>query len=222
MKPASSALSPFIAGPMIDDPRQFVGREEELDAITRGMITSNAISINVVGEKRIGKSSLLYHFFQTWEKRVQRQGKNINQYVVVYLSLQEVECQTKNSFYQAVADTLLSYLSGSKLTLSTPLKVKPFTGLALSSAMKQWKQHKVLPVLCLDGFETLLKYAHEFDSEFYDNLRYLIDISALMLVIASRQTLEVYGREYKLTSSFFSLGNVLPLRELTTDDAIKL
>lgn len=222
MKPGSSPLSPFFAGSMIDDPLQFVGREEELDAITKGMIASSAISINVVGEKRIGKSSLLYNFFQTWEKRVKLQGKNISQYVVVYLSLEEIDCQTKNSFYQVVADALLSYVSGTQPFLSSPLKVKPFTGPAFLAAMKQWKQNKVLPVLCLDGFETLLKSAHEFDNEFYDNLRYLIDISALMLIIASKQTLEAYGREYKLTSSFFNLGNVLPLKELTTDDAIKL
>jgi AAA+ ATPase superfamily predicted ATPase len=222
MKPGSSPLSPFIAGSMIDDPRQFVGREEELDAITKGMIAASAISINVVGEKRIGKSSLLYNFFQTWEKRVQRQGKDISKYLVVYLSLEEIDCQTKNSFYQAVADALLSYVSGSKPQLSSPLKVKPFTVPAFVAAMKKWKENKVLPVLCLDGFETLLKSAHEFDNEFYDNLRYLIDISALMLVIASKQTLEAYGRQYKFTSSFFNLGNVLPLRELTTDDAIKL
>jgi len=222
MKPGSSPLSPFVAGPMIDEMRHFVGREEELDAITKGMIASGAISINVVGEKRIGKSSLLYHFFQTWENRVQRKGKDISQYLVIYLSLQDVNCQTQNSFYQAVADALLSYVSGNQPTLSTPLKVKPFTGPAFLAAIKQWKQQKVLPVLCLDEFETLLKYPREFDKEFYDNLSYLTDIGALMLVIASRQTLENYGREHKLTSSFFNLGNVLPLRELTTDDAIKL
>lgn len=222
MKPGSSPLSPFFAGSMIDDPRQFVGREQELDAITKSMIAASAISINVVGEKRIGKSSLLYNFFQTWEKRVKRQGKNISQYIVVYLSLEEIDCQTKNSFYQAVSDALLSYVSGSQPNLSSPLKVKPFTGPAFLAAMKKWKENKVLPVICLDGFETLLKSSHEFDNEFYDNLRYLIDISALMLIIASKQKLEAYGREYKLTSSFFNLGNVLPLGELTTDDAIKL
>jgi AAA+ ATPase superfamily predicted ATPase len=222
MKPGSLPLSPFFAGSMIDDPRQFVGREVELDAITKGMIASSAISINVVGEKRIGKSSLLYNFFQTWEKRIQRQGKDISKYVVVYLSLEEIDCQTKNSFYQAVADALLSYVSNSKPFLSSPFKVKPFTGPAFAAAMKTWKENKVLPVICLDGFETLLKSAHEFDDEFYDNLRYLIDIGALMLVIASSQSLEAYGRQYKFSSSFFNLGNVLPLREFTTDDAIKL
>lgn len=68
-----------MAGPMLEDPRLFVGRNNELHAIASRMSGVQPTSINVVGEKRIGKSSLLYHFFQTWEQRVQ----DPNRYVVI-------------------------------------------------------------------------------------------------------------------------------------------
>ena len=59
---------PFYAGSMITDPQFFVGRREELDFITSRLMAAQPTSINVVGERRIGKSSLLYHFFQTYEQ----------------------------------------------------------------------------------------------------------------------------------------------------------
>jgi hypothetical protein len=52
-------------------------------------------SVNVVGDKRIGKSSLLYHFSQTWEQRVLEPSR----YVVIYLSLQDADCHIEEEFY---------------------------------------------------------------------------------------------------------------------------
>ena len=71
---------PFIAGPMITDPRLFVGRRRALSRLAH--MVQQPVSANVIGERRIGKSSLLYHFFQTWELRVKRP----NCYCVAYIN----------------------------------------------------------------------------------------------------------------------------------------
>jgi len=42
-----------------------------------------------------------------------------------------------------------------------------------------------------------------------------MDDNALMVVVASRKELSVYGSEYRFVSQFFNLGHVLKLRELT-------
>ena len=91
---------------------------------------------------------------------------------------------------------------------------------AFSDAIKQWKQQGVLPVLCLDDFESLLKRTEEFDNGFYDNLRSLMNDNALMLV-ASRKELSVYGSEHRFVSQFFNLDHILQLSELTRDEAIQ-
>ena len=52
----------------------------------------------------------------------------------------------------------------------------------------------MLPVLCLDDFESLLKCTEEFDNGFYDNLRSLVNDNALKLVVASRKELSVQCR----------------------------
>jgi hypothetical protein len=49
----------------------------------------------------------------------------------------------------------------------------------------------------VDDFESLLKRTEEFANGFYDNLRSLINDNALMLVVASRKELSVYGSEHR-------------------------
>jgi hypothetical protein len=55
----------------------------------------------------------------------------------------------------------------------------------------------MLPVLCVDDFESLLKRTEEFANGFYDNLRSLMNDNSLMLVVASRKELSVYGSEQR-------------------------
>lgn len=218
MTSGSPASCPFVAGSKIEDSWRFVGRKDELHAIATKMSGVQPTSVNVVGDKRIGKSSLLYYFCQTWEQRVPEPSR----YVVVYLSLQDADCHSEIGFYQAVAEALLNSVSGWKLGLRNPFKAKPLDRQAFSDAIKQWKHQGVLPVLCLDDFKSLLDHPEKFDDGFYDNLRSLMDANALMLVVASPEELTVYGRKHQYVSSFFNLGHVLKLEELTTDEAIQL
>ncbi|MEH2314876.1 MAG: AAA family ATPase [Nostoc sp.] len=217
---ASGALpdNPFVAAGMIEDPRLFVGRKDELHAIASRMKGDQPTSINIVGDKHIGKSSLLHYFVLTWQQR----GLDANRYVVIYLPLRGVDCQTETGFYEAVAEGLLSYIPGWQLQLRNPWRIKPLNRQAFSDAVKEWKQQGKLPVLCLDDFESLLKYPDKFHNGFYDNLRSLMDSNALMLVVASCKQLDVYANEHRFVSSFFNIGHTIYLKELTTDEAIEL
>ncbi|MBP5976875.1 ATP-binding protein [Brasilonema sp. CT11] len=225
--------NPFVAGGMLDNPQLFVGRKDELHAIASRMSGVQPTSVNVVGEKRIGKSSLLYHFFQTWEQRVQDPSR----YVVIYLSLQSVVCQREEDFYVAVAQELLRRPAVRAIpSLMTALKVNPLNRLAFSTAIAQFKNQiqnqnnnqnqnqnqNLLPVLCLDDFKTLFQNNSEFDDGFYNNLRSLMDSNSLMLVVASQKELDFYARRHQLTSSFFNLGHVLKLKELSEEEVTEL
>lgn len=207
---------PFTAGSKIIDPRLFVGRKEELHAITSRLTQRQPVSINIVGRRRIGKSSLLYHFCQTYEQRVPEPGN----YVVIYLSLQDTQCRWEDGFYQAIARQLWHNLTVQRNPeLVEPLKVTPFNRLAFCAAMGQYKRLGVLPVLCLDEFGPLFRYPREFDNGFFDNLRSLMESHVVMLIVASHRKLEFYQRRHKLTSAFFKLWQVLILNELTEKEA---
>ena len=59
----------------------------------------------------------------------------------------------------------------------------------------------------------------EFNDDFYNNLRSLMDNNMLMLVIVSQKELDFYSKKHQLTSSFFNLGHVLKLGELKEEEA---
>lgn len=54
--------NPFTCRGRIEDPNLFWGRSEEIRDIKTRLATMQNVS--VVGERRIGKSSLLYYFFK--------------------------------------------------------------------------------------------------------------------------------------------------------------
>lgn len=217
---AGSSSNPFLVGSMITDPRYFVGRQAELDTLTSRMTGSRVISLNVVGKQRIGKSSLLHHFFQTYEQRVQHPSR----YVVIYLNLRDSQCQREKGFYLAVTRQLLTHPSVTgKRELIRPWKnIKSLDRQSFSVAMGEWKRQGVLPVLCLDELEALFRHSKEFNDEFFNNLSSLRDSNILMLIVASHRRLNFYQRRYKLTSSFFNFEQILPLGELTEEEAEEL
>ncbi|MEO0407981.1 MAG: AAA family ATPase [Cyanobacteria bacterium P01_A01_bin.135] len=208
---------PFIAGSRIEDPALFVGRRGELRTIASRMTAAQPTSVNVVGERRIGKSSLLYHFFQTYDARVNEPQR----YAVVYLDLQSASCATEGDFYREVARALKRAAAGNA-ALTQPLEVQLLGRRGFSEAVRVWKQAHVLPVLCLDEFEQLLDHQREFDDGFYDNLRALMNGNALMLVIASRRMLDEYRKGSELTSEFFNLGQSLHLGDFGPSEVEEL
>ncbi|MCT7993035.1 AAA-like domain-containing protein [Laspinema olomoucense] len=220
MNSQSTPHRPFVAGSKITDSWYFVGRREELDFLTSHISADQPTSINVVGERRIGKSSLLYHFCQTYEQLLQASGANPQQYVAIYLSLQEASCHTQSDFYQAVARKLRKRPSvQTNPSLTDPLSQSSFDNKSFAEAMFAWKDAQVLPILCLDKIEALFQYPQEFNNGFFDNLRSLLDGNALMVIIASYKKLDIYSSQRHLTSSFFNVGHVLPLGDLTLNEA---
>ncbi|NER99487.1 MAG: ATP-binding protein [Symploca sp. SIO1B1] len=218
MAAASPSNCPFLAGGMLTERMFFVGREDEIRFIIQNMTNAQPTSVNIVGDRKIGKSSLLYRIYQTYEERVPAYGRQPQDFVVVYLSLKSANCRKPEDFYQAVAQEFLSRASvQANPDLSQPLQVTPFDVHSFSQAMGKWKQAKVLPVICLDDFEELLEANSPFDDPFYDNLRSLENLSQLMLVIASRKKLQDYmNQQSRLTSGFFNVSQTWTLQGLST------
>ncbi|NEQ66491.1 MAG: ATP-binding protein [Symploca sp. SIO2D2] len=218
MAAASPSNCPFLAGGMLTERMFFVGREDEIRFIIQNMTNAQPTSVNIVGDRKIGKSSLLYHIYQTYEGRVPAYGRQPQDFVVVYLSLKSANCRKPEDFYRAVAQEFLNRGSvQANPDLSQPLQVTPFDVHSFSQAMGKWKQAKVLPVICLDDFEELLEANSPFDDPFYDNLRSLENLSQLMLVIASRKKLQdCMNQQSRLTSGFFNVSQTWTLQGLST------
>lgn len=99
---------PFIADKMLIESQFFVGSQAEIKVVMGMMTNAQPTSVNIVGDRRIGKSSLLYRICQDYENLVVSYNRQPTEFIVVYLSLADARCQGVDNFYQAIADKLLA------------------------------------------------------------------------------------------------------------------
>jgi hypothetical protein len=213
---------PFVAGPKITDLRLFIGRKNELREIASRMNGIQPMSVNLTGERRIGKSSLLYAFTHLWDQYVPPETRR-HEYVVVYLDLQESSPSTGRLYYQALLKALRERPVWNRFPdLQSALADCPPEEEAFDTFLHRCKERGFLPVICLDEFETLFRYPQAFNNSFFDIQRGYMNASVLMYIIATNRPLDHYRREQRLTSSFFNLGHVLRLGEFSDEEAADL
>ena len=212
----SQSSPPFFAAGTIKDPRYFVGRTVQLRQLTTRMTAAQPTSINLVGESRIGKSSLLYHFYQTWEQRVQ----NSQNYVVIYLSMQEEEPKVENAFYRAAARELQRHTGDQ--TLQSCFGIDRDSRDSFLELLQQYQAAGVLPVICLDEFPNLIEKSTHFDDTVFNVWRGWMDSNRWMLIVASFTPLKTIREQHNLTSRFFNIGHVIELGDLTDSEAADL
>lgn len=198
--------NPFTVRGTIQNPSDFIGRKAELLHIVTRLKTMQSCS--VVGERRIGKSSLLYHLFQTGNERL-----NDSRFRFVYIELTDACAQTVVDFLQTVLRELDLPTDGIKddNTLIRNL-------IAFDNAIKTLVAEGVKVVLCLDEFEGLFDNSSEFSDKFFNQFRTMCNHQRLAVVTASRLPLEVYSLEKKLTSPFFNIFSITELGDFTSPD----
>jgi hypothetical protein len=198
--------NPFTVRGTIQNPSDFIGRKAELTHILTRLKTMQSCS--VVGERRIGKSSLLYHLYQTGRERL-----NDEKFRFVYIELTDASAQTVVDFLQTVLQALDlptdSIKDDNKLNRNL---------VAFDSAVKTLVTEGVKIVLCLDEFEGLFDNPSEFSDKFFNQFRTMCNHQRLVVVTASRLPLEVYSLEKKLTSPFFNIFSITELGDLTPPD----
>lgn len=220
------SANPFYALTKITDSQYFVGRKAELDFIATKAIAVQPIAVNVVGEKRIGKSSLLYHFFQFYEQQVAKQGANPKNYIAIYLSLKQAQAQSKTGFYRAIAEKFLHRPSvQNDPDLADPLQQPNLAQREFRLALEAWQRKQILPIVCLDEFEEFLEQPDEFNDGFFDNLRSLGEDNLMMFVVASKRSIIDYRKNQNQLSEFGNIFQALMLTEfdeIEIDDLIRL
>ena len=205
----SETPNPFMNRGVITDPNDFFGREEQVNEIftrLQGMQSSS-----IVGERRIGKSSLLYYLTQTGPQRLG------DAYRFFYLDLQDAHFHTAVGFLQ----TVLSKVGGAIESIKADNTLNQNL-IAFSDEIDALEQAGQRIVLCLDEFENTFKHREQFTEDFFDHLRSQLNIRKLAFVTATQQPLQTLSIEGKLTSPFYTLFTVVELKELTETQAQQL
>ncbi len=207
--------NPFTKRSMISEEDKFVGRSREIDNILTRI--RNGDSVSLVGDRRIGKSSLLYHLVLTGKDRLENPPYHEEKQVdikFIYLDLLDARVKTVKGFCNQICKALDTALSVS------PDEEDPLEYLAaLGDALSGLQDNKTNPVFLLDEFETLLKKNSRFNDDFFEALRSFANSHLATFVTASKHDLKsLTDQNDNLTSPFWNIFTIQRLDEFAVDD----
>lgn len=202
----STVQNPFFHRGAIRDPAYFYNRTRETDQVATLIRTSQSVS--VIGPRRIGKTSFLYHL-QDASVRAQY-GLSSPEHVFVPLDIEGMEGASVAEIYALFSNRLREAapdLAGEPEATAASASYRNLDHLV---RLVHRRGDKI--TFLIDEFE-LLAANPNLDPSFFSALRGLATRYALSYVIVSQQPLIslVYADNSVLSSPFFNIFAVVPL-----------
>ena len=215
--------NPFTYGNPISAPDRFFGRKHEVEQVYSRLRNPEFESSSIVGERRIGKTSLLN--FIAHPSMIKTWGLDPKQYMFICVDLQMMD-QTINPshFWQRVLKEVGEKISDARLKtmLDEARKRETIDNYVLTDVFDVVDEQRLRIVLLLDEFENVTTNSN-FGTDFFGGLRSLAIHHNLALVTASRRELvELCHSEAVRSSPFFNIFANINLRALIEDEAKEL
>jgi uncharacterized protein len=198
--------NPYAARNMIKNEESFFGRIAEVEEVFRNLNTDPFQNTSIVGERRCGKSSLLWHISQprTYLRFTQPADRP---FIFLFFDLQKVANLNQNTFFRMLTDDLVKQLPSKPDIDSDAYE----TYQEYFYELVDYSADKFRVVVCLDEFETIL-VNDQFDDNFLFSLRSLGNASKVAYITSSKEPLEhVIKNSSGLTSDFWNIFVVPPL-----------
>ena len=214
-----NATNPFIYGNPLTDPQRFIGRRTEVEQIYSRLRNPEFESSSLVGERRMGKTSVLN--FISHPDIVRRNGLDPAACHFVYVDLQMLGPDTTPTrLYQHLLRRIGTKIEDTELKemLDGITQSETIDNYDLSDLFDIVDQKEQYIVLLLDEFENIGANAN-FGPEFYYGLRSLAIHHNLALVTSSQSDLVELSRSDAVRSSpFFNIFATIHLQPLSTKD----
>ena len=199
--------NPYLNRSMIRSVGEFHGRRRELQRIMSRIGALTPQSVSLVGERRMGKSSLLWHLSQPEIYRDHLDDPD--RYVFLFIDFQGQQHLDQSGFCQVFGHNL-QHAAGDRLQVSMPAQLSELEGTA------QELNRAGIHLVCLfDEFETVTRNA-EFGSEFFGALRSLANSYNVAYITASRRRLQDLCHNQEISESpFFNIFSELRVGAMT-------
>ena len=214
--------NPFTYGNPIRDPARFHGRSEEIRQIVNRLRSSARESTSIVGERRIGKTSLLKHLANP--QVAQSLGIDPASFCLVYIDFQGLTDITPQRFWERVLRKTAREACDQTLQeeIKALLEMDTYDLFDLEDLFEIVSETGLTLVLLLDEFEYVTQNAN-FKSDFFGGLRALAIHQNLVLVTATRRELvDLCHSEEIKGSPFFNIFASVVLRPFQTQEAAEL
>jgi serine/threonine protein kinase len=210
-----SKRNPYLNRVMITHPSEFFGREREIRRIYSRLDAPRPQSISVVGERRIGKSSLLYHVYHPKSRRTHM--RNQENTIFAYLDFQQSLEFDVPRFIDFLFD-MFSYEGKSSREYTNRERTLD----ELKNVVHEINEEGKRIVILMDEFEVITKNPR-FDEQFFSFLRALANAYRVAYVTSSKEDLQKMCHNKEISDSpFFNIFANLILRPFSRDEALDL
>jgi serine/threonine protein kinase len=207
--------NPYLSRVMIKRREDFYGRNQEVKRIYARLNANPPGSISIVGDRKIGKSSLL-NFIYTRRNR-EEFLEHPEKMVMVFLDLQEQHSMSLESFVRILLG-MASYELRGRLDLSD---CAPNLD-GVKELVQRLDRNGYHLAILLDEFETITRNPN-FDLEFFSFLRYLANHYNVAYLTSSARDLQVLCHTKEISDSpFFNIFSTLRLTAFRQEEAEEL
>lgn len=214
--------NPFTFGNPVSDPARFYGRSEAIRQITNRLLSSAHESTSIVGERRIGKTSLLKYISNP--EVAPGLGLTPDHFCLIYIDFQGLTDITPHRFWQRVlAKIKRSICSEKPIPIISDLESRQsFDLFDLEDLFETIAGEGLTSVLLLDEFEYITQNP-KFGPDFFGGLRALAIHHDLPLVTATRRDLiDLCHSEELRGSPFFNIFANVVLRPMPKSEVTQM
>ncbi|MBM3237176.1 ATP-binding protein [Candidatus Poribacteria bacterium] len=208
--------NPYTNRGAIKNPHEFYGREREIRRIYSRLSSSHPQCISIIGDRKIGKSSLLY--FISHEDIRKQWLKDAESYLFLLIDLQEWTGEVSfSTFFQFLFKTLVAKFPtvAEFATSATEAECYETFKKIVSHIEKQGLKF----ILLFDEFGAIAGSAH-FDPDFFSFLRSIANNHECAYITTSRLKLQKLCHNTDISESpFFNIFTPVPLGPFDRDEA---
>jgi serine/threonine protein kinase len=214
-RPSSSIRNPYLNRVMIKRWQDFFGRSREVKRIYSRLNATPPGSISIVGDRRIGKSSLLNYIYmrRNREEHLERPEATI----MVFMDLQEETEMTLARFAQKLM-TLARYEVQDRVAV--PEASESLDG--IKELLEELGREGFRLVVLFDEFEVITTNEN-FTLEFFSFLRFLANHYDVVYLTSSAKDLQVLCHTKEISDSpFFNIFSTMRLSAFEEEEARRL
>lgn len=205
--------NPYLNRKMIKDPKCFFGRKNEIKRIFDEVGTLHPQNISIVGERKIGKSSLLYYILQSDVKR--QKLSHFEKYIFAFVDFHECLGITVKRFWKM----LYSELEGK---LPSGIVIRPVKDYeTFKNMVKILENSGYKLILLFDEFDSILENEN-FEVDFFLSLRSISNRYDIAYIVSTQKNLLDLSRKDLLGSPFFNIFVTISLGLFQKDEALEL
>lgn len=209
-----SGKNPYMNRVMIKDSEDFFGRKNEISKIYARIGAGRPQSVSIVGERRIGKSSLLNFIYNPVNRR--QYLAEPDQFVFVFVDFQEKRGIDVPEFFATIYGCLIK-----EFNEQLEINLRPdYNGFI--KIVEYLQQLDLKLVMVFDEFELVTKNQN-FDAEFYSFARSLANNYNVAYLVSSGRNLQTMCHSKEISDSpFFNIFSNLTLSVFSHEEAVDL